>query len=76
MSNWRFFTAEEITKWYGPRCPDIEPGCVTCNAWLRYDTLRQWEFEDMMNRIDWINTDANADGWCCLENETNDEEEV
>ena len=71
MSEWKFLTADEIVKWYGERCPDTEPGCPTCAAWLRYDTLRQWEYEAVNERIELIEIDANADGWCCL-NEAQD----
>jgi hypothetical protein len=67
--SWKFLTADEIIKWYGERCPDAEPRCPTCVAWTRYDFLRQMEYDDICNRGEWIETDANADGWCCLEDE-------
>jgi len=52
MNEWKFLTADEIVKWYGERCSDTEPGCPTCAAWLRYDTLRQWEYEAVNERIE------------------------
>ena len=67
----KFLTAEEITKWYGERCPDTEPGCPTCKAWVRHDILRQMEWEDICDRGDFIRDEDNANGWCCLEDESN-----
>lgn len=36
----RNFIAEAITDYFGPRCPDTEPGCPCCDAWAQYDGLR------------------------------------
>ena len=69
--NWKFLTADEITKWYGERCPDIERGCPTCRAWLRHDLLQQMEYEDICDRGAFTDIEH---GWCCLEDESNDEE--
>ena len=71
MSEWKFLTADEIVKWYGERCGVTEPGCPTCAAWTRHDFLRQMEYDDIRNRGELIEIDANADGWCCL-NEAQD----
>jgi hypothetical protein len=32
--------AEAITDAYGERCPDFEPTCFGCKAWMQYDALR------------------------------------
>jgi len=52
ISEWKFFTDEEMNKWVGPRCPDVEPGCAVCRAWTRRDLLRQWEYEDEQDRLE------------------------
>jgi hypothetical protein len=52
MSEWKFFTDEELQKWIGPRCPDVEPGCAVCKAWARRDMLRHWEYEDEQDRLE------------------------
>jgi hypothetical protein len=31
---------EAITEWFGPRCPDQEPGCPCCDAWAEYDVIK------------------------------------
>lgn len=54
-TTWEFLTEEEALEFYGERCPSFEPGCAACAAWLRYDTLLQWEYEAMNDRIDLIN---------------------
>jgi hypothetical protein len=69
MSEWKFFTTDEVLGWYGERCADIQPGCFICTAWTRHDLLKQMEYEDICNRGEFVETDANADGWCCLEDE-------
>lgn len=38
---------EAITEYYGPRCPDVYPGCPCCDAWAEYDALSS----DMGNPI-------------------------
>lgn len=30
---------EAITEWFGPRCPDTEPGCPVCDVWAEFDAL-------------------------------------
>jgi hypothetical protein len=30
---------ERLTKEWGPKCPDYEPGCSTCEAWKLFDKL-------------------------------------
>lgn len=54
MSEWKFFTDEEMKKWVGPRCPEVEPGCAVCKAWARRDLLRQWEYEDEQDRLEFL----------------------
>jgi len=31
------FLNETITQEFGERCPDFDPGCITCQLWRRYD---------------------------------------
>lgn len=33
----RFPTAEEVTRFWGERCPDYEPECPCCQAWALFD---------------------------------------
>jgi hypothetical protein len=47
-----YLTAEEITEWYGERCPDFEPGCPRCVAWARHDHLAAMLAEDQNNRVE------------------------
>jgi len=28
---------QDIISMAGPRCPDFEPGCTVCEAWLMFD---------------------------------------
>ena len=30
---------EALTEYWGPRCPDHEPDCFTCQAWAELDKL-------------------------------------
>jgi hypothetical protein len=30
-----------LTEYYGRRCPDFEPGCACCQAWVRYDAEKR-----------------------------------
>lgn len=32
-------TAEEITRDWGERCPDFEPGCFCCQMWAMHDEI-------------------------------------
>ena len=32
--------AEAITFYWGERCPDHEPNCPTCAAWVQYDKMK------------------------------------
>lgn len=41
----RFYIAEAITEWFGPRCPDFEPECPCCLSWAEYDLLMRLEAE-------------------------------
>ena len=29
-----------IKEYYGKRCPDFEPECVVCQAWVEYDMAK------------------------------------
>jgi len=29
-----------FTKYYGPRCPDYEKGCIVCDVWTLYDEIQ------------------------------------
>ena len=36
---------EAVKEWYGERCPDFEPECVVCQAYLgldRLDDVLEW----------------------------------
>lgn len=68
MSEWKFFTDEEMNKWVGPRCPVVEPGCVVCARWAKHDLLRQWEYEDEQDRLEFFQWDIGI-------NKAQDEEE-
>lgn len=37
----RIQTAEEITRNYGERCPDFEPGCPCCQMWAMHDEIER-----------------------------------
>lgn len=34
-------TAEEITRDWGDRCPDFEPGCFSCQMWAMHDEIER-----------------------------------
>ena len=34
------YIAEAITAHWGERCPDYEPRCACCAAWVQYDALK------------------------------------
>ena len=38
--------AEVITEAVGERCPDFEPDCIGCQAWVEYDRLKGLEAEN------------------------------
>ena len=31
--------ADAIREYWGERCPDFEPGCPCCRAWIEYDEI-------------------------------------
>lgn len=75
MSDWKFFTDEEMHKWIGPRCPDMEPGCVVCARWARRDLMRQWEYEDEQDRLEFLEMQERHPEWFCNPfNEDEDED--
>ncbi|QIG74356.1 hypothetical protein EVC08_044 [Rhizobium phage RHph_N65] len=39
-------TAEEITTYYGERCPDFEPECACCQMWAMYDGVKALQEEN------------------------------
>ncbi|MCR4368828.1 MAG: hypothetical protein NUV67_02885 [archaeon] len=36
----RSWLEDKITKFYGKKCPDFEPGCIVCRAWEFYDDIK------------------------------------
>lgn len=46
-----YLTRGELMRLVGKRCDEVEPGCVVCAAWLRFDLLQQMRFEDENTRI-------------------------
>lgn len=36
-----------LTKWWGERCPGVEPLCHCCDKWMLLDALLENPFEDL-----------------------------
>jgi hypothetical protein len=34
-----YLISEAIEDHWGERCPDVQPGCPCCDAWIQFDEL-------------------------------------
>lgn len=53
--------SEDITEYWGERCPDFEPDCACCMAWKMFDEYEEMRLE--RDRAVEVAFEFGADKW-------------